>query len=239
MDFPGVLELHAQGQRACAPPRGVLKDLDAFERLLKWADMLLQMCGSSSWFIPFGLSLPFAWRLLQCLRVYMDTGNRAQLLNALKYSTAFPVIILSSMNNHVVDEDRWDYFYKPLWLAAAFINSGYSYYWDVERDWDISFFSNRTGVASQVFRKSGVNADHEAECIFRLLGARSSPPPPPPPVPVSPQGHERIMRLMTKGGPPLGAHLCRPSKKDIPFWKIRTHCPLAQVSWSVYSTSKA
>ncbi|KAK9858855.1 hypothetical protein WJX84_009225 [Apatococcus fuscideae] len=85
-----------------------------------------RMCGSASWFIPFGLSLPFAWRLLQCLRVYMDTGNRAQLFNALKYSTAFPVIILSSMNNHVVDEDRWDYFYKPLWLAAAFINSGYS-----------------------------------------------------------------------------------------------------------------
>ena len=47
---------------------------------------LVQMCGSSSWFIPFGLSLPFAWRLLQCLRVYMDTGNRAQLLNALKYA---------------------------------------------------------------------------------------------------------------------------------------------------------
>lgn len=48
---------------------------------------LVQMCGSSSWFIPFGLSLPFAWRLLQCLRVYMDTGNRAQLLNALKYAS--------------------------------------------------------------------------------------------------------------------------------------------------------
>lgn len=63
-----------------------------------------------------------------------------------RYSTAFPVIVLSSMNNHVVDEGRWDYFYKPLWLAAAFINSGYSYYWDVERDWDISFFSNRTGL---------------------------------------------------------------------------------------------
>ena len=66
----------------------------------------------------------------------------------LRYSTAFPVIVLSSMNNHVVDEGRWDYFYKPLWLAAAFINSGYSYYWDVERDWDISFFSNRTGLHS-------------------------------------------------------------------------------------------
>lgn len=56
-----------------------------------------QICGNASILIPLGLSLPYLWRLLQCLRVYNDTGARPQLFNALKYSTAFPVIILSSI----------------------------------------------------------------------------------------------------------------------------------------------
>ena len=30
---------------------------------------------------------------------------------------------------------------KPLWLGAALLNSSYSYYWDIERDWDIQWFT--------------------------------------------------------------------------------------------------
>lgn len=105
------------------------------------------MCGSSSWIIPAGLSLPYAWRLCQCIRTWRDTGNTAQLLNALKYSTAFPVIILSAVNFQVTDES-WNRFWKPLWLLAAFLNSAYSYYWDVERDWDIQYFSSAPGELS-------------------------------------------------------------------------------------------
>ena len=57
----------------------------------------VQVCGSSSWILPLGLALPYAWRLAQCLRVYRDTGARPQLFNALKYSTAFPVILFSAL----------------------------------------------------------------------------------------------------------------------------------------------
>ena len=32
-----------------------------------------------------------------------------------------------------------------LWLLAAVVNSGYSYYWDVARDWDLSLFSSKKG----------------------------------------------------------------------------------------------
>ena len=56
-----------------------------------------QVCGSSSWILPLGLALPYAWRLAQCLRVFRDTGARPQLFNALKYSTAFPVILFSAL----------------------------------------------------------------------------------------------------------------------------------------------
>jgi hypothetical protein len=105
---------------------------------------MLQVCGSSSWIIPAGLSLPYIWRLCQCIRTWKDTGNTGQAFNALKYSTAFPVIILSAVNFQVSDED-WNKFWKPLWLIAAFLNSAYSYYWDIERDWDIAFFTSPSG----------------------------------------------------------------------------------------------
>lgn len=51
----------------------------------------LQACSDASYIIPLGLAAPYAWRLVQCIRVYLDTGARPQLFNALKYSTAFPV----------------------------------------------------------------------------------------------------------------------------------------------------
>lgn len=55
---------------------------------------------------------------------------------ALKYSTAFPVIILSAIKYHVSVE-LWKGFYRPLWLAASLLNTCYSYYWDIARDWDL------------------------------------------------------------------------------------------------------
>ena len=99
-----------------------------------------EQCSDASWTIPIGLALPYAWRLCQCVRVYLDTGNRQQLWNALKYTTAFPVVFLSFSKYHVT-HDSWVGFWKPLWLCAACLNSLYSYFWDVERDWEISFFS--------------------------------------------------------------------------------------------------
>lgn len=98
------------------------------------------VCNDASWVIPAGLALPYLWRLMQCLRVHADTGAKTQLWNALKYFTAFPVIALSAVKYHV-EIEVWRGFYKPMWLAAAMLNSGFSYFWDIERDWEISFFS--------------------------------------------------------------------------------------------------
>jgi len=38
------------------------------------------------------LALPFWWRLMQCFKVYSQTGEQKNLWNALKYSTAFPLV---------------------------------------------------------------------------------------------------------------------------------------------------
>ena len=45
-----------------------------------------------------------------------------------------------------VPDSQWESFYKPLWLASAFLNSGYSYFWDLERDWEIQTFTARSGA---------------------------------------------------------------------------------------------
>ncbi|XP_022157429.1 SPX and EXS domain-containing protein 1-like [Momordica charantia] len=98
------------------------------------------VCGSHSVAIPVVLVFPYLFRLFQCLRQYKDTGERTTLLNALKYSTAVPVIFLSALKYHVFP-DRWTSFYRPLWLLSSVLNSSYSFYWDVKRDWDLSTFT--------------------------------------------------------------------------------------------------
>jgi len=60
---------------------------------------------------------------------------------ALKYSTAIPVIFLSALKYHVYP-DQWVGFYRPLWLISSVINSLYSFYWDIKRDWDLRFVAS-------------------------------------------------------------------------------------------------
>lgn len=59
-------------------------------------------------------------------------------LSALKYATTFPVIFLSALKYHVAPE-MWTNFYRPLWLLSSVINSCYSFYWDITRDWELRF----------------------------------------------------------------------------------------------------
>ncbi|CAL1406893.1 unnamed protein product [Linum trigynum] len=112
------------------------------------------ICGSHSVAIPLVLVLPYLFRLFQCLRQYKDTRERTSLFNALKYSTAVPVIFLSALKYHVFPE-RWTNFYRPLWLLSSVLNSLYSFYWDVTRDWDLSGFTrifkfNRPSIWSYI-----------------------------------------------------------------------------------------
>ncbi|VFQ99158.1 unnamed protein product [Cuscuta campestris] len=98
------------------------------------------VCGSHAVAIPIVLVLPYFFRLFQCLRQYKDTLEKNTLLNALKYSTAVPVIFLSALKYHV-SPDNWVNFYRPLWLISSVLNSLYSFYWDLNRDWDLGCFT--------------------------------------------------------------------------------------------------
>jgi len=109
-------------------------------------------CGGA-YLVPLIISIPSIIRLRQCLiefsrvRRHPSTASGwggQHLANALKYATAFPVIILSALQRgydpkkiHMSETGLF-----RLWLLFVFINSFYSFYWDVAKDWDLSLFSS-------------------------------------------------------------------------------------------------
>lgn len=115
-------------------------------------------CGGAFW-VPFIIAIPSMIRLRQCITEYYrvqkankQTGQISpvtgwggqHLANALKYSTAFPVVILSALQRSP-DPSRFGVSEATLfrmWLVAVVVNSGYSFYWDVAKDWDLTLFSN-------------------------------------------------------------------------------------------------
>ncbi|KAF2262531.1 EXS-domain-containing protein [Lojkania enalia] len=116
-------------------------------------------CGGGFW-VPFIISIPSIIRLRQCLIEYFRIQNAnkrtgqispstgwggVHLANALKYSSAFPVIILSAMQRSPQPSKfgMSEATLFRLWLAAVFANSAYSFYWDVARDWDLTLFSSK------------------------------------------------------------------------------------------------
>ncbi|GAM88832.1 hypothetical protein ANO11243_068660 [Dothideomycetidae sp. 11243] len=115
-------------------------------------------CGGA-WLIPSIIALPSMIRLRQCLIEYsrvrasnQKTGTIGShgwggqhLANALKYSSAFPVIALSALQRGY-DPERIGLSENSLfrlWVLAVFVNSFYSFWWDVMKDWDLTLFSPR------------------------------------------------------------------------------------------------
>lgn len=108
-------------------------------------------CGGTV-LVPFIMGVPSLIRFRQCLIEYFrvrrapykeSTGWGGQhLANALKYSTAFPVLITSAWQRSVEDPESKAALHKA-WLVAVVINSAYSFYWDVAKDWDMTLFSSR------------------------------------------------------------------------------------------------
>lgn len=102
------------------------------------------VCGRGSWHVNFILALPYLCRLVQCMIVFRTLGDTNQLFNALKYSTAIPVILFSYIRYHAKDASSIKMWWT-LWLLASTVNTLYSFYWDIEMDWDISWFSQGQG----------------------------------------------------------------------------------------------
>ncbi|KAI9700551.1 MAG: protein-ER retention protein [Bogoriella megaspora] len=114
-------------------------------------------CGGEV-LVPLVIAVPSVIRLRQCLIEYVRVRNQNRregwspargwggqhLANALKYSSAFPVIVLSALQRSVIARGGWvgEVALFRLWLFFVFINSFYSFYWDVAKDWDLTLFSS-------------------------------------------------------------------------------------------------
>jgi hypothetical protein len=117
-------------------------------------------CGGQ-YLVPIIIAIPSLIRLRQCLIEYVrvrrnpspSSGWGGQhLANALKYASAFPVIILSALQRNLSlnheDIGLTETSLYRAWLFAVFANSFYSFYWDVAKDWDLSFFDSLSSFFS-------------------------------------------------------------------------------------------
>ncbi len=121
-------------------------------------------------------SLPYVLRFRQCLlEYYQSSGSSPRpLANALKYFSAFPVILLSAAQKIVITEvasakgitvqelgdtgDRWfgEHRLFRIWLLGVVINSMYSFYWDVEMDWGLALCQVDTWLGPSRARPEGM-----------------------------------------------------------------------------------
>ncbi|CAJ0861834.1 11021_t:CDS:2 [Entrophospora sp. SA101] len=78
-----------------------------------------------------------------------DFNNKHHLFNAIKYCSAFPVIIFSALQKlykyEALTESSIIWLPPPvllkLWVLSVAFNSIYSFYWDVAKDWNLEFFT--------------------------------------------------------------------------------------------------
>ena len=124
-----------------------LSDLERVGCSMRHGIMLIHKsngrCGDRSWRIPAVLVVPSTIRLLQCLRQFRDTRERKCIYNAIKYMSAFPVIIISGVR-HLIEHEDWTAFWRPLWIGFCVFNTSFSFYWDIRHDWSLSMLGGST-----------------------------------------------------------------------------------------------
>lgn len=118
-------------------------------------------------------SLPYIIRFRQCIveLYHSDWKSLRPLANACKYASAFPVIFLSAAQKIVVQDvaaakgmteaqlaqtgDRWfgEHRLWRLWLLAVVVNSMFSFYWDVQKDWGLSLLELDTWAPSSILNR--------------------------------------------------------------------------------------
>ncbi|KAK9366167.1 EXS family-domain-containing protein [Lipomyces kononenkoae] len=118
------------------------------------ASMPDRTCGGK-YVVPTIIAIPYLIRFRQCLTDYLRSGGRdsAHLINAAKYSTTFPVIILSAMQRSDASPEFGALTRYNLWVLCMIINSLFSFYWDVTKDWDLTMFKVASAKNSQLPHK--------------------------------------------------------------------------------------
>ena len=106
-----------------------------------------KVCNKNTYGVrPVISCLPAFWRLMQCLRRYYDTRHYPHLINAGKYFTTFPVVILfavysvdrdrNSLTDDIFDELKGNIFLIA-WAMSSFVHAMYTFVWDIYMDWGL------------------------------------------------------------------------------------------------------
>ena len=106
-----------------------------------------KVCNKNTYIVrPVISCLPAFWRLMQCLRCYYDTRHYPHLINAGKYFTTFPVVVLfavystnrnrSSLTEDLFDELKGNIFLIA-WAMSSFVHAMYTFVWDIYMDWGL------------------------------------------------------------------------------------------------------
>eukprot|EP00878_Enallax_costatus_P016258 GHUV01017054.1.p1 GENE.GHUV01017054.1~~GHUV01017054.1.p1 ORF type:complete len:425 (+),score=75.63 GHUV01017054.1:708-1982(+) len=93
-------------------------------------------CGPLTTLSLAALVLPYFVRMLQGISVWRSGGPRSQLFNALKYASSLPALMLTAIE-HEYHVHKQPFPWKRAWIICMMLNSSYSYYWDVEQDWNM------------------------------------------------------------------------------------------------------
>jgi len=105
-------------------------------------------------FGAFMILFPYLLRLRQCIADCFTKATKAQransFMNALKYASSIPVYFFSGYYSWIKtdikstsDKASLELMYRhakvvfTLWIVSSFINSSYSYYWDIFNDWNL------------------------------------------------------------------------------------------------------
>ena len=146
------------------------------------------LCGKAGPVVLAAAAAPFAARFAQCVRVWSDTGASPQLWNALKYATAFPALLAAAGYERAreaaaaggggggggaaVAAQSAAATALAAWVACQLLNTCFSYFWDVERDWEIQWFT-------RVGRPKGGGGGGPTPPSGRRWWASALVPPPP------------------------------------------------------------
>lgn len=128
-------------------------------------DVLEQSCNRGAVHINLVLAAPFLIRMVQCLWIYKTENASLQLFNALKYLTVLPVIFSSVMKHHAQNETAIE-FWIQIWIFSSMVNTLFSYYWDLEMDWDIVWFRGGNGASPEFCPKIRSDAFYKPKWIY-------------------------------------------------------------------------
>lgn len=89
---------------------------------------------------PIVTSLPFFFRLVQCFYQYRNGEN--ELGSIFKYASAIAVIFFSALRKNLSSNLAYFQVITYFWILFVFVNSVYSFYWDIFIDWRLGLGKN-------------------------------------------------------------------------------------------------